>query len=50
MKVQQALCWAFVCLFLYGCGAVPTVVGEGVRGVIDRTEDAKPSSDAKVIY
>jgi len=33
-------------LFLAGCGAVnPTVIGEGFRGIVDRTEDRRASSE-----
>jgi hypothetical protein len=44
----------FLCLLilgsLVGCGVVPTRIGEGVRSVIDHTEDARTGSDQKIYF
>jgi hypothetical protein len=35
---------------LSGCGVTPTRIGEGVRSVIDHTEDNRTGSDQKIYF
>jgi hypothetical protein len=51
MKATKSIvgCIVIACL-VTACGVTPTRIGEGVRGVIDRTEDKRSDSDAIIYY